>query len=187
VLFAGLSVQFINLFLHHISDFELAACHVARVVLGQASAQEPEHLCLVVFVQVILLGGLDHIEKVVVVDCLRDEGPDESGQVEKKRLNAEEDVHPLVVLEDVLAPGCYGEHVVVVGLVDVIGALEPAVALHVGGVSAELGGHPAVDRRVEEAAEGGENYEEQEEVGGEAVGEAVGEVVVVVGLLLRGN
>jgi len=76
---------------------------------------------------------------------------------------------------------------VVVGLVDVIGALEPAVALHVGGVSAELGGHPAVDRRVEEAAEGGEDYEEQEEVGGETVGEAVGEEVVVVGLLLGGD
>ena len=136
-------------------------------------------------IDLILLTRLHQIEQIKIKQLIGHKNPDQTRHIEQKRLNAQEQINPLVIAENALAPSSDREHVVVVGLVDVVGAFQPTVLFHVFGVAAELGRHPAVDGRAEEASESGEDYEAEEEVCCDAVGEAIHEEVIVAELADR--
>ncbi len=110
---------------------------------------------------------------------MRDVVPHNARHVEEKRLYEQEELHPLVVLKQRFIARLHTQHVEVIVLLDVEGALDPAVAVDVLLVAFELGGHPAVDRRAVESAKCDQNDEHEQDGGGVTVRHAIREEVYV--------
>ena len=151
------------------------------VVVDQVGGQVVQDLLVVIRVDLIAHGSVDHVEQVIIERVERQQVPKQPGQVEEEGLNAEEEDDPLVIAQQLFVTCFDGQQVQVVRLAHVEGAFEPAVVLHVLLVSLELGRYPAVDGTGEEALERAQNDGNHDELGRMPVEEAIGEEVIVAG------